>query len=77
MAPVLYELSVPVYIRSLENLMNVLKKGEEHAKQNGTDVDSLVQATLGHGMNVCTSTHATSSSSFPRPPAFTHEDENR
>lgn len=63
MSPILYDLSVPVYIRSLENLLNVLKKGEGHAKQNGTDVDSLVQASLGHGMHVRMKTNSAPQSS--------------
>lgn len=52
MAPLLYELSVPVYIRSLEQLLNVLKKGEEFAKQTGKDVNTLAQARLSADMNV-------------------------
>lgn len=52
MSPVLYDLSVPVYIRALEHLINILRKGEEHAKENGYEVDTLAQASLGHGMNV-------------------------
>lgn len=52
MPPVLYDLSVPVYIRSLENLLHVLKKGEEHAKENGYDVDKLAQSRLAPDMNV-------------------------
>lgn len=66
MAPTLYELSVPVYIRSLDNLLNVLKKGEEHAKENGYEVDKLVQASLGHGMNVRYARHI-NESPFPLP----------
>lgn len=52
MSPILYELSVPVYIRALENLINVLKKGEEHAKEKGMAIDKLVNATLVEDMKV-------------------------
>lgn len=52
MPPILYDLTVPVYIRALENLLTVLKKGEEHAKQNGYEVDKLVEARIAPDMNV-------------------------
>ena len=38
----LYDLSVPVYIRSLENLINVLKKGEKWADENKVPHEKLV-----------------------------------
>jgi hypothetical protein len=36
----IYQASVPVFIRGLENLKNILAKGEEHAKSH--DIDPLV-----------------------------------
>lgn len=65
MSPTIYELSIPVYIRSLENLIHVLRKGEEWAKQNNIDPDTLAQARLAPDMNV--SYHTT----FPPPVILT------
>jgi hypothetical protein len=45
--PSLYEISVPVFIRSLKNLSAFLKKGEEYAKEKNID---LLNARLAPDM---------------------------
>jgi hypothetical protein len=42
----MYQASVPVFVRALNNLSNVLKKGEAHAKEKGADPDNLLQQRL-------------------------------
>ncbi|HLI18670.1 MAG TPA: DUF1993 domain-containing protein [Rhodanobacteraceae bacterium] len=42
----MYQASVPVFVRALTNLSNVLKKGEAHAKEKGVDPDNLLQQRL-------------------------------
>ncbi len=42
----MYQASVPVFVRALTNLSNVLKKGEAHAKDKGVDPDTLLQQRL-------------------------------
>lgn len=42
----MYQASVPVFVRALTNLANVLKKGEAHATALGADVDRLLQQRL-------------------------------
>ena len=46
MALSMYEVSVPVFIRSLRNLSAILDKGVSHAKAEGTDPAELVQTRL-------------------------------
>ena len=48
----LYDMSVPVYIKALENLINVLKKGEKWADENNVDHSKLIDARLHADMNV-------------------------
>jgi uncharacterized protein len=42
----MYQASVPVFVRALTNLSNVLKKGEAHAKAKGVEPDLLLQQRL-------------------------------
>jgi hypothetical protein len=42
----MYHASIPVFVRALSNLSNVLKKGEAHAKEKGVDPDNLLQQRL-------------------------------
>jgi len=42
----MYQASVPVAVRALENLVAVLKKGHAHAKAKGVDDDVLLQTRL-------------------------------
>lgn len=42
----MYQASVPVFVRALTNLSNVLKKGEAHAKDRGVDPNNLLQQRL-------------------------------
>lgn len=48
----LYDLSVPVYIRSLQNLSDVLKVGEKWASENNVELDKLLEAKLAPDMKV-------------------------
>ena len=48
----LYDMSVPVYIRSLENLSNVLKAGEKWADENNVPHEKLLEARLAPDMHV-------------------------
>ncbi len=42
----MYSSSVPVFVRALTNLSNVLKKGEAHAKAKDAQPDALLQQRL-------------------------------
>ena len=42
----MYQASVPVFVRGLTNLSNVLKKGEAFAKDKGANPDGLLQQRL-------------------------------
>jgi len=42
----MYQTSVPVFVRALGNLANVMKKGEEHAKSKGVSDEVLLQTRL-------------------------------
>jgi len=42
----MYQASVPVFVRALTNLTNVLKKGEAHTKAKGAEPDALLQQRL-------------------------------
>lgn len=42
----MYQASVPVFVRALTNLSEVLKKGEAHAKAKGVEPDNLLQQRL-------------------------------
>lgn len=42
----MYQASVPVFVRALENLTAVLKKGEAHARDKGQEPDNLLQQRL-------------------------------
>lgn len=46
----MYELTVPVFVRGLENLSTVLKKGEAFAKANGISEADFVTARLAEDM---------------------------
>ncbi|MEB0076231.1 DUF1993 domain-containing protein [Pseudomonas sp. CCI3.2] len=49
-----YQLSVPVFLRSLNNLSKWLDKAVEHATDNGTTIDELLQARLAPDMYTLT-----------------------
>ena len=42
----MYDASVPVFVRVLRNLDQVLAKGEAHARDKGADADILLQSRL-------------------------------
>lgn len=42
----MYQASVPVFVRALTNLSNVLKKGEAHAKDRNVEPNNLLQQRL-------------------------------
>jgi hypothetical protein len=42
----MYQASVPVAVRALENLADVLKKGQEHAQAKGVEDATLLQTRL-------------------------------
>lgn len=42
----MYQASVPVFIRALRNLKQILKKGEAHAEAQGYDANVLLQSRL-------------------------------
>ena len=46
----MYQASVPVFIRLLENLSTILKKGEAHAEAKGIDPAVLINARLAPDM---------------------------
>lgn len=46
----MYEVSVPVFLRGLNNLRDVLKKGEAFASAQGRDADELLQVKLAEDM---------------------------
>ena len=46
----LYEASAPVFAHALENLANLLRKAEEHAKSQELDPASLIEARLAPDM---------------------------
>jgi hypothetical protein len=46
----LYDASVPVYIRMLENLGHFLNKAETFAAEEHVELSTLTEASLGHGM---------------------------
>ncbi len=46
----MYQASVPVFVRGLTTMSLVLRKGEAHARETGTDPVSLVEARLAPDM---------------------------
>jgi hypothetical protein len=46
----LYDISVPMFLRSLENLATFLKKGEDWAKENGKTSEDLINHKLAPDM---------------------------
>ncbi|KAI6797120.1 hypothetical protein KC367_g6129 [Hortaea werneckii] len=50
MAPTLYELSIPLFVRSLENLHAFLKKGEQWAEENNVPKEKLLEGKLADDM---------------------------
>ena len=50
MAFTMYDASVPMLVRTLENLSAILAKGQDFAKDNGVDESSLVNARLADDM---------------------------
>lgn len=49
----LYDMSIPVYVKAIESLIGVLKKGEKWADENKVDHSKLIEARLAPDMNVC------------------------
>ncbi|MDB5983034.1 MAG: hypothetical protein JWQ69_4049 [Pseudomonas sp.] len=49
-----FQLSVPVFLRGLDNLSKILDKAFEHASANGIAVDELLQARLAPDMYTLT-----------------------
>lgn len=50
MAPLIYDLTIPTYVRALQQLSAVLKKGEDWADENGVAHEKLLQAQLAPDM---------------------------
>ena len=50
MALSMYQASVPVCLRMMDNLRNILKKGEEYAQSKNIDLDVLFNARLAPDM---------------------------
>lgn len=46
----LYDASIPVYLQMLNNLSHFLSKAETYAAEEGVQLSTLAQASLGHGM---------------------------
>jgi hypothetical protein len=49
---VLFDMSVPIYIRGLEQLSHLLKLGEDWADQNKVSHEKLLTASLAPDMKV-------------------------
>ena len=49
-AEALYALTISVFISSLENLSRIIVKAEKYAKQNGIEIDTLLNARLSPTM---------------------------
>src|SRR5512140_2876204 len=46
----LYDSSISLFARMLGNLSHFLEKAEAHAKETGADLQTYMDASLGHGM---------------------------
>lgn len=46
----MYQASIPVFLRALQNLRHILEKGEAHARERGDDPAALLQARLYEDM---------------------------
>lgn len=46
----LYDISIPVFLRGFDQLAHILDKGQAHAKAQGLDTATLVQARLAPDM---------------------------
>ena len=55
----LYDLTVPILVRNLEILKEILQKGEQWAKDNGKSESELLEARIIDDMNVWSSFHFT------------------
>lgn len=49
---VLYDITVPLFVRQLENLLVVLKKGEDWCEKNNVDKNKLIEGKLAEDMLV-------------------------
>lgn len=71
-----YDLTVPIFVRNLEQLVACLKKGEEWAKENNKDPQVLVDASIIDDMkvrgNLPSSLHVPAHDIFPRADTHTH-----
>ncbi|KAK9371439.1 uncharacterized protein V1513DRAFT_455759 [Lipomyces chichibuensis] len=50
MSAPLYDFSIPLFIRGLNTLSHIIKKGEEYANENGTPLSELVEWRLAPDM---------------------------
>lgn len=72
-----YDLTVPIFVRNLEQLVACLKKGEEWAKDNNKDPQVLVDASIIDDMKVRSnylnqSLHIPAHDFFPRADNHSH-----
>lgn len=51
--PVVYEASVPFFVKALKNQLKLLQRGKEWCKENDYDESRLTAATLATDMSVC------------------------
>src|SRR4051812_11197680 len=46
----LYDASIPGYVRMLRNLSHFMDKAETYAAEEGVQLSTFLEASLGHGM---------------------------
>ena len=51
--PIIYEASVPFFIKALKNQLLLLERGKEWCKENSHEESKLTAATLATDMSVC------------------------
>lgn len=51
--PLIYEMSVPIWLRSLRNLEVFLKKGEKWCEDNNVPKKKLLEGRIVEDMQVC------------------------
>jgi len=49
--PSLYDMSVAIFLRALDNATHILKKGEQYCTEKGTSPDELLKARLADDMH--------------------------
>jgi hypothetical protein len=50
MSLTMYDVSIPVFVRAFGNLVHILDKGADHARDNGVDPAELIEARLAPNM---------------------------